>query len=176
MYRMLRLGAPALALSLIVGCGAEEAPGPGNVEDSRPSVSTPAVPPSTDEMPNPAATRRAEPSTPIPSETEIAPPVEADPKADAADPKADAAPAVEGPEASKVEFTEDELANIKKLPADEQEAALKQGLCPVSGENLGMDVPIKMTAEGRDFYICCEGCKGAVEKDPKGVLAKLDGK
>jgi len=46
----------------------------------------------------------------------------------------------------------------------------------VSGENLGMDVPIKVSAEGRDFYICCGGCKDAVEKDPKGVLAKLDAK
>lgn len=187
MKRIARYCAPALALALIVGCGTEDASGPGSAVDTRPAPAGPAVPaPSTDEMPNPAKT----PSTaeaPIPSATEVAPPVEAAPKADEPAPAADApkaeeapkagdAPAVEGPSASQVEFTEDELANIKKLPADEQDAALKQAVCPVSGENLGMDVPIKVTAEGRTFYICCDGCNGEVEKDPKGVLAKLDKK
>lgn len=163
MDRILRLGAPALALALIVGCSAQEAEGPGAVEATRPAPGAPpVVAPSTDGGANPAPTP-SEPPAPIPSATEVAPPVEAE-------------PAVEGPKASATKLTDEELANIKKLPADEQEAALKQAVCPVSGENLGMDVPIKVSAEGRDFYICCGGCKDAVEKDPKGVLAKLDGK
>ncbi len=169
MNRLLRLGAPALALALIVGCGAPEAEGPGSVGETKPAPGGPAVAePSKDGAPAPAPTP-SEPAAPNPSATEVAPPVEADPKADAA-------PAVEGPKAEAVKLSDDEIANIKKLPADEQEAAIKQGVCPVSGGNLGMDVPIKMTAEGRSFYICCEGCKDAVEKDPKAVLAKLDKK
>lgn len=67
-----------------------------------------------------------------------------------------------------------EIAEIKKLPADEQPIALAQLVCPVSGKNLGsMDTPIKQTVDGKSFYLCCEGCVGEVEKDPAAVLAKL---
>ena len=70
-----------------------------------------------------------------------------------------------------------EIAEIKALPADEQPVALKQAVCPVSGEHLGsMDTPIKVTAEGKTFFICCKSCKKEVDKDPKAVLAKLAGK
>ncbi len=87
-------------------------------------------------------------------------------KADA-DKKADAA----------VKFTSDELAAIKKLPATEQTLALSQGVCPVSGEHLGaMDAPVKVSAEGKSFFLCCKGCKKEVDANPKDVLAKLTGK
>ena len=57
------------------------------------------------------------------------------------------------------------------------DAALKQAVCPVSGEHLGsMGTPFKITAEGRTFYLCCDGCVDKVKEDPKGVLAKLDKK
>jgi hypothetical protein len=70
-----------------------------------------------------------------------------------------------------------QLAEIKKLPADEQSIAIKQAACPVSGEALGsMGKPIKVSAEGRSFYLCCKGCEKDVKADPKGVLAKLDQK
>jgi hypothetical protein len=69
------------------------------------------------------------------------------------------------------------LAAIKELPADEQEAAIKQVSCPVSGEPLGsMGKPLKVSAEGRSFYLCCKGCEKEVKADPKSVLAKLDQK
>ena len=52
--------------------------------------------------------------------------------------------------------------------------ALKQAVCPVSDENLGsMGVPIKVTAEGKTFYLCCKGCNKEVDADPKAVVAKL---
>jgi hypothetical protein len=80
-------------------------------------------------------------------------------------------------EAKPVKLTEDQIANIKKLPADEQEAALKQAVCPVSGDPLGdMGTPFKITKEGRTFYLCCDGCVPKVERDPKAIIAKLDGK
>ena len=37
-----------------------------------------------------------------------------------------------------------------------------------------MDKPIKVTAEGRTFYICCDGCEDEVKTKGKEVVAKLD--
>jgi hypothetical protein len=68
----------------------------------------------------------------------------------------------------------DELAEVKKLPTAESDLALKQLVCPVSGENLGsMGVPVKVTAAGRTFFLCCKGCNKDVQDDPAGVVAKL---
>jgi YHS domain-containing protein len=33
-----------------------------------------------------------------------------------------------------------------------------------------------VSAEGRTFFICCEGCEEKVKSDPKAVIAKLDQK
>jgi YHS domain-containing protein len=38
-----------------------------------------------------------------------------------------------------------------------------------------MDAPIKVSAEGNTFFLCCKGCKKEVEKNPKEVVAKLGG-
>ncbi len=58
---------------------------------------------------------------------------------------------------------------IKQLPAADQELALKQAVCPVSDEHLGeMGKPVKMTAEGRTFFLCCEGCEEEVKERPQG--------
>lgn len=69
----------------------------------------------------------------------------------------------------------EEKAEIAKLTEKkDQDAALAQAICPVSGENLGaMGVPIKVSAEGKDAYLCCKGCVKDFEKDPKAVFAKL---
>jgi hypothetical protein len=76
-----------------------------------------------------------------------------------------------------VKLTDSQVANIKKLPAGDQEAALKQLACPVSGEPLGsMGTPLKITALDRTFYLCCKGCEDDVKSDPKSVIAKLDEK
>ncbi len=57
----------------------------------------------------------------------------------------------------------------------ERAAAIAQGICPVSGEPLGsMGKPIKLTVEGREVYICCEGCEDALREDPQKYFAKLD--
>jgi YHS domain-containing protein len=94
------------------------------------------------------------------------------------------APSLEGPktdtsgnDATPVRLTNPEIAKIKTLPADEQELALKQAVCPVSGEHLGtMGVPFKVAAEGRTFYLCCKSCEDEVKANPKAVIAKLDKK
>jgi len=107
----------------------------------------------------------------------LTPPQAEEPKAE--EPKAEAAaPSLEGPgTASEAALSDEEIAEIKKLPVEDHALALAQAVCPVSGENLGsMDVPIKTSIEGRDFFICCNGCMKKVKNDPKSVLAKLDAK
>jgi serine/threonine protein kinase len=83
-------------------------------------------------------------------------------------------PRQDSKETLTVPLDPDEVAEIRKLPPDEAERALKQRACPVSGENLGsMGVPVKVTAAGRTFYLCCKGCNKDVQEDPAAVVAKL---
>lgn len=94
------------------------------------------------------------------------------------------APSLEGPktdashgDATPVKLTDAEIAKIKTLSAAEQDVALEQAVCPVSGDHLGkMGTPFKIAAEGRTFYLCCKGCEDDVKADPKAVIAKLDKK
>ena len=96
--------------------------------------------------------------------------------------KGDEAPKIEGPKAENskpdggaVVLTAAELAAVKELPEAEQAAASQQGVCPVSTHHLGsMGKPLKVTAEGRTFYICCDSCEDKVKSDPKTVIANLD--
>jgi len=76
--------------------------------------------------------------------------------------------------ATESKFSADEMAEIKKLPADDQAIAIAQVTCPVSNNNLGMEVPIKKVVDGKTFFICCPGCEGAIAKDPQKYLAKLN--
>ena len=85
------------------------------------------------------------------------------------------APKAEEPKGAAVKkLSDDEIAEIKKLLADDQAIALAQVTCPVGGDNLGeMGVPIKQVVDGKTFFLCCAGCEKAVKADPAGVLAKL---
>jgi hypothetical protein len=63
-----------------------------------------------------------------------------------------------------------------EVSADEQALIAKQKVCPVSDVVLGdHGDPIKVMVGDRAVYICCEGCRGPLEKDPEQYLAKLDG-
>lgn len=65
-------------------------------------------------------------------------------------------------------------AQLAKLSAADRELAEKQKNCPVTDEPLGsMGVPIKVTVEGQDIFICCAGCQNSLENDPEKYLAKL---
>jgi len=98
--------------------------------------------------------------------------------------KGDEAPKIEGPksgaakpDAGAVKLTADEQAAIKELPAAEQAAATAQAVCPVSTHHLGsMGMPLKVSAEGRTFYLCCDSCEEKLKADPKAIVAKLDKK
>ncbi len=157
-----RLLAPAMVLSLIVGCAGEE----GAAPEPAASVNAPALPntdPAKDETPAPPPIGDA-------AKDAAATPVEESKKVDAE-------PSLEGPKASADKLSDEEVAAIKELPAEDHEAALAQVVCPVSDHHLGsMDVPIKVSVENRTFYICCKGCEKDVNDDPKAVIAKLDKK
>ena len=78
------------------------------------------------------------------------------------------------PGAAVPKLSDDEIAEIKKLPAEDQKIALEQVVCPSSGEHLGeMGPPVKQVVDGKTFFICCASCEKDVKADPKGVLAKL---
>jgi len=140
-----------------------------------------------------AAAPKVTPVTPTTSKSETAKgemPLEAAPAATETESKSDASkkseegPKVEGPKADNSKSTggassptATELAAIKQLPEPEQAIALKQRVCPVSGDPLGeMGKPLKVTYEGRSFYLCCKSCEPEVKADPKAIIAKLDKK
>jgi len=183
-----RLWWAALVLaSLPAGCAKEttttpsetpavsSTPAPGPAPETPPST-TPAVGKDgmkADMTPEAATPGKADTSTPdakgeTPGDIKIeAPTVTPATKSDA--PKSAAA--------DDSKLSEVEVAEIKKLPGDEPTLALKQIACPVSGEHLGsMEAPIKVSAEGKTFFLCCASCKPKLEKNPKEYVAKLAGK
>lgn len=161
-----------LALAAFVGCAEETT--------TTPPAAAPGPAPTTPPGPAPAETKDAgkpemkDTEKPEPKDAEKpaeAPKIDA-PKVDA--PKIDAPKAESDKKAAAVKLSDEQIAEIKKLPADDQAVALKQMICPVSDEPLGdMGVPIKVTAEGKSFFLCCKSCKKGVDADAKAVLAKL---
>ncbi len=72
----------------------------------------------------------------------------------------------------------DAMAKMEKGLANLSEAdrasAMKQHVCPVSGEMLGtMGEPIKVTVKDQEFWICCNGCKDDLLANPDEFLAKI---
>jgi hypothetical protein len=48
---------------------------------------------------------------------------------------------------------------LAKLSPEDRALAEKQKICPVTEEPLGsMGAPIKVAVEGREVFVCCEGC------------------
>jgi hypothetical protein len=63
---------------------------------------------------------------------------------------------------------------LAKLSDEDRALAEKQRICPVSDEPLGsMGVPVKVTVKGQDVFLCCAGCKDAIEENPDEYLAKV---
>lgn len=89
-----------------------------------------------------------------------------------------AAPTPPGAEPAPVataSLTEEEVAEVKKLPEAEQAAALAQIVCPISDEHLGsMGAPLKVEHAGKTyFFLCCKGCSKQFAADPAAAVAKL---
>jgi hypothetical protein len=64
---------------------------------------------------------------------------------------------------------------MTKLSPADRKLAEEQKICPVSGEPLGsMGVPVKVTLEGRDIFVCCDGCVDELKQNFPTYAAKLD--
>ena len=67
------------------------------------------------------------------------------------------------------------LAAIRSMPMTDQQAAMDQVICPVTEFQLGsMGVPPKASVDGRDIFLCCEGCRGKFMKNRKRYVALLE--
>jgi Cu(I)/Ag(I) efflux system membrane fusion protein len=67
-------------------------------------------------------------------------------------------------------------AELAKLTPDDLKLAEAQAkLCPVSDHALGsMGAPVKVKdVNGRDVFICCEGCEEELRKNADKYLAKI---
>lgn len=63
---------------------------------------------------------------------------------------------------------------LAELSEADRALAIKQKLCPVSGEPLGsMGAPLQVKVKEQSVWICCDGCEGRLKKDPDKYLAKL---
>ncbi len=158
---LLILGAAA------VGCAGDAEPPVDPTPGQSPAVKSPIIPPGASKAPANNMPQLAPELTPAPADAKAgadAPKVEGPSKADTSKPTGAAA-----------KLADDEIAAIKELPKAEQDVALAQAVCPVSAHNLGsMGKPLKVTAEGRTFYLCCDSCEKDLKTDPKAVIAKLD--
>jgi YHS domain-containing protein len=145
----------AAGLTLFLGCSGEPAADSG--------APGPVTPPTTVDTPKSDTSKDVTPGA-------LSAPGEA-PKPDA--PAADAPKAADA--GGDAALKDEEIAEIKKLPAADQAQALAQKICPVSDHHLGsMETPIKVTTDdGQTAFLCCEGCMASFKKDPKGTLAKL---
>jgi hypothetical protein len=66
-------------------------------------------------------------------------------------------------------------AALAKLSGEDRALAVKQKICPVSGEALGsMGAPMKVDVKGRAVFICCDGCREQLLAKPDEYLAKID--
>ena len=66
------------------------------------------------------------------------------------------------------------LAKLDQQVIEAQKADYKATTCPISGKPLG-DAPVEIVVANRLVKLCCEGCKGGVDKDPAAALSKVAG-
>ncbi len=65
---------------------------------------------------------------------------------------------------------------LAKLSVEDRKLAETQKTCPVGGGALGsMGVPPKVDIDGREVFVCCEGCIEELKENSDKYLAQLDG-
>ncbi len=75
---------------------------------------------------------------------------------------------------SPLRLTEEFLANIAQLNAEDQSLSKLQVLCPITEEPLGsMGVPLKIIVDGEPVMICCEGCTDMAQRNAADTLEKV---
>ena len=78
----------------------------------------------------------------------------------------------ESVEAASVPSIPAAMRGVALLDRADQSAALAQRTCPVTGDLLGSDgKPIKVQVDGRDVFVCCEGCIRELKAAPAQYLA-----
>jgi hypothetical protein len=64
-----------------------------------------------------------------------------------------------------------------QLSAEDQALAVRQKVCPVTGEPLdSMGVPVRVVVNGRTVFVCCKACEPELRKNFSKYLSKLPGK
>ncbi len=65
---------------------------------------------------------------------------------------------------------------LSQLSDEDRQLAEVQRVCPIAGVPLGsMGTPVKVDVEGTSVFICCEGCRANLLKNPQKYLEKLSG-
>jgi YHS domain-containing protein len=164
-----------LLLTAFVGCTHDEPTGE-NPPPPPPTASDTPVPPTTPPAddkskggPSADMPKDEAPKVEVPKEEglKLNPPAVTPPAKDEGAEK-------KGDEAANTTLLPDEIAELATLSAADKDIALKQVVCPVSGEHLGaMGAPVKVSAEGKTFMLCCKSCNDEVKEKPKEVVAKL---
>jgi len=63
---------------------------------------------------------------------------------------------------------------MSQLTDETRPAALAQETCPVSDKALGsMGKPLMVTVDGRQVFLCCDGCEQDIKTEPGKYLSKL---
>jgi hypothetical protein len=66
------------------------------------------------------------------------------------------------------------VAAFHDLAPEDRRLADRQKTCPVTGKPLGsMGTPARVIVAGQVVFLCCDGCEGALKRDPAKYLAKL---
>jgi Cu(I)/Ag(I) efflux system membrane fusion protein len=88
--------------------------------------------------------------------------------------KAESPQAVTSAKPASVDLSPKVLANIAKLPAEDQQPAKEQKICPITNQPLGsMGVPVAVTLEGQKVFLCCSGCIEEAKKNAEKTLKKV---
>jgi hypothetical protein len=65
-------------------------------------------------------------------------------------------------------------AAFQELAPEDRPLAERQKLCPVTNKPLGsMGTPARIVVSGQVVFLCCDGCEGALKRDPAKYLTKL---
>lgn len=65
------------------------------------------------------------------------------------------------------------FAKLDEQVIEAQKADYKLEACPISGEKIEEGAP-QIVVANRLVKLCCEGCKKGLEKDPAGLIEKID--
>jgi membrane fusion protein, copper/silver efflux system len=67
-------------------------------------------------------------------------------------------------------------AAFQEFPLEDRPLAERQKVCPVTNKPLGsMGTPVRIVVSGQVVFLCCDGCEGAIKREPAKYLAKLSG-